>query len=236
LKNQGLKPNSIGIYMRNLRAAFNVAIKSGIIKQDDYPFYNYKIPKEKTRHRALSEEHIAALYNYCGTEARNRAKDILFLSMFLVGINMKDLLLAKKIQIYNNRLEYTRAKTGKHYTIAIQPEASEIIERYAGEKYLLHLAEKNQNHKYIYRYIDRRLHDICKELEIPVNVTTYYARHTWATIARNICKVPYDEIRLALGHYIPEVTGIYIDYDSEIVDQANRKVIDYVLQISNNTL
>jgi integrase len=63
---------------------------------------------------------------------------------------------------------------------------------------------------------------ICPEL------TSYWARHTWATIAYNI-GVSKDIISQALGHSNGvQVTDIYIQYDLEKVDEANRKVIDYI--------
>jgi integrase len=63
------------------------------------------------------------------------------------------------------------------------------------------------------------------------DLTTYWARHTWATVAHKI-GVPKDVISMALGHsFGNRVTDTYIDYDSEKVDEANRKVIDYMNSI-----
>lgn len=64
------------------------------------------------------------------------------------------------------------------------------------------------------------------------DITSYWARHTWATIAHKI-GISKDVISLALGHEFGcKTTGIYIDYDLEQVDKANRKVIDYINSLS----
>lgn len=67
-------------------------------------------------------------------------------------------------------------------------------------------------------------------------ITTYWARHTWASIAAQL-DVPNETIAAALGHgFGNRITAIYIDFDSKKVDEANRKVLDYVLHgIVNKT-
>ena len=65
------------------------------------------------------------------------------------------------------------------------------------------------------------------------NLTTYWARHTWATIAASL-DIPKETIAAALGHGGNTVTDIYIDFDQRKVDEANRKVIDWVLYGEKN--
>jgi len=61
------------------------------------------------------------------------------------------------------------------------------------------------------------------------NVTSYYARHTWASIAASI-DIPNEVIAEGLGHeYGNRITNIYINFDMKKVDAANRKVLDWVL-------
>lgn len=55
----------------------------------------------------------------------------------------------------------------------------------------------------------------------------YWARHTLATIAASL-DIPKETISHALGHGNDTVTDIYIDFDKKKVDEANRKVLDYV--------
>lgn len=69
-----------------------------------------------------------------------------------------------------------------------------------------------------------------KKVRTPIlpNITMYWARHTWATIAASL-DIPKDTISAALGHGESTVTDIYIDFEQEKVDLANRRVLDWVL-------
>ena len=96
----------------------------------------------------------------------------------------------------------------------------ELIEKYRGKKYLLNFMDKAKNYKsqaYLINYHLGKIHP---------GLTTYYTRHSWATIARKI-GISKDDIQLALGHNIKSLTDIYIDYDMmlERIDRANEEVI-----------
>ena len=234
LRNNNNKTNYISINLRNIRAVFNYAIKNSYITYNEYPFKNFKIVTEKTRHRALSIDDMVKLFNYSGTRAENKALDLFKLSFYLIGMNFKDLLYAKQTDIYNNRIEFYRSKTKKGMSIKIVPEAKNIIKKYRGDKFLIDILEKKlkkyntdrttELHSDVIKSTNKHLKNIAKDLEINVELSTYYARHSWATIARKI-GIDYDIIRLALGHSNNDVTAVYIDYDDELIDDANEKVI-----------
>ena len=165
-----------------------------------------------------------------------RARDLFMLSFYLNGINFKDLSLAKHDQIYQGRLNFNRAKTGRSYSIKIFPEAQEIIDRYQGKKYLLRMIEDKEKrvrkkvrsgafYKDITDYTNELLKIVAGEAKVPVPLSTYYARHSLASIARNI-GISRDDIRAILGHGQDTVTDIYIDLDQERIDEAMRKVLD----------
>jgi hypothetical protein len=114
----------------------------------------------------------------------------------------------------------------------------EIIERYKGKGWLLDPLDRYENYKQYARHLNGALQAI-GEVEIgkqgaksikPLynNITTYWARHTWATIAAGL-DIPKETIAAALGHGGNTVTDIYIDFDQRKVDEANRRVIDWVL-------
>ena len=163
------------------------------------------------------------------------------LTFYLIGINIVDLARLTSESIVGGRIEYRRAKTGKLYSIKIQPEAQEIIDRYAGAKRLLSPFERYKS----YRDYNHDLNDGLKRLgpangkkarngvrkrtPIEKDCSTYWARHTWATIAYGL-DIPDETIAAALGHsHGNRVTAIYIDKSIAKVDEANRKVIDYLL-------
>ena len=166
----------------------------------------------------------------------------MFMLMFyLIGINAADLFLAKPDSIDNGRLEYKRAKTGKLYSIKIEPEAMEIINRYRGNNYLLNIMDEYKDYKNFLHRMGIALKEIGnmervgrggKKVREPLfkDLSSYWSRHTWATIAASI-DIPKETISEALGHSIgSEVTSIYIKFDYKKVDEANRKVIDHIFK------
>jgi len=149
------------------------------------------------------------------------------LSFYLVGINLKDLLLYKG-EINKGRIDYTRHKTKMEYSVLVHPIAQEIIDRYRSDgKYLLNVMDRFSDYINARKAINKNLKKIAEKIELQGNLTTYYARHSWATIAKSI-GISRDTIRLGLGHGLNTITDIYIDYDISVVDEANRQVIDKV--------
>lgn len=231
--------NARNIHLRNIRAVFNYAIDEEYTTV--YPFRRFKIRPEETRKRSLSIEQLRTLRDYPCEEYQIKYRDIFILMFYLLGINPVDLLQAKKSDVVNGRLEYRRAKTGKLYSVKIEPEAEDIINRYAGKgNYLLDISDRYNNyHDFLSRMnkelkrigIMKRVGRGGKKIITPLfpDLSAYWARHSWATIAYSL-DVPKETISEALGHEIgSRITSIYIAFDRRKVDAANRKVIDYVL-------
>ena len=154
----------------------------------------------------------------------------------MIGIEGKDLFYLKKPVL--GRVSYDRFKTGREHSIKLEPEAIEIINRYLGDKLLLNVSERFKIHKTFVRAINNHLsgeaynkiEGVFPKLKIPKHPTTKWARHSWATIARNECKISKDDVALCLGHEDEDnnVTDMYIKYDYSIIDESNRKVIDII--------
>ena len=226
---RGLRSNTVGIYMRDIRTAFNQAITMGLVDYSYYPFRKYKIPKEATRKRNLTAEELSVLAKKeIKAPLMAWARDMYMLSFYLIGINMRDLFYLQGIE--DGRLYYIRSKGKKPYNIKVWPEAHEIIDRYPGKKYLLDTLDNYSDYRYATKRINKKLKDIAGLCKIDKEITTYYARHSWATIASSI-GVPKDVIAYALGHaFGSDMTSIYVDYDLIKVDHANRQVIDRILK------
>lgn len=234
------KRNSVNVHLRNIRAVFNYGIAHEVT--DKYPFKRMKFKYEKTRKRAMSVEDLRKLFN-CEVEPHIAIfRDMFKLIFMLIGINTVDLYRLNHIE--NGRIEFVRAKTHRPYSIKVEPEAMEIIQKYAGRDKLLNVSERWHDHRNFGQQINKALQRIGK-VEIGKRgaktfepfwseITTYWARHTWATIAAEL-DVPDAVISAALGHG-PEnpTTGIYIDRNIKKVDIANRKVLDYVLYNREN--
>lgn len=230
------KTNSRGIHMRNLRAIYNHAIQNNILSYANYPFRNFKIKTEKTLHRVIDIDLLRKLFNHVShVKQRNTALDIFKLCFYLVGINIKDLLYLKHDCIDNGRVYYSRFKTGANYNIKIIPEAQELIDKHKGKEYLLNFLENKLTkspenrlkfmHNDITNTTNKRLKLILeKELNIPIKISTYFARHSWATIAMQ-SGISKDIIKISLGHKSNDVTGIYIEYPYDVVDKANDAVM-----------
>lgn len=222
----GMGTNTISIHFRNIRAVINDAIKEGIT--DLYPFKSFKIKSAKTIKRSLSADSLAKLFAIqTDSSAVEFALDMFKLSFYLIGINPKDLFLAKLSDIHDGRLDYIRSKTDGVFSVKIEPEAMAIIEKHKGFTNIIGRAEENVNYENLRKRLTKRLQSIkgCKEL------TLYWSRHTWATIAYEL-DVSDDTIAQALGHQgVSPVTDRYIRRNTRKIDEANRKVIDYINSI-----
>lgn len=229
--------NARNIHLRNIRAVFNNAIDYEITSV--YPFRRFKIRPEETRKRSLSVEELRRFINMEVEEYQQFYKDMFLLSFCLIGCNAVDMYGLSEITS-SNRIEYTRAKTHRKYSIKVEPEALEIINKYRGKSKLLCIADRWSDHRNFVHQLNKALKNMgqlervgrggkkIRTAAFP-ELSSYWCRHTWATIAYNCCGVSEDIIAQALGHASSHTTtSIYINRSVKLVDEANRKVIDYV--------
>ena len=233
-----MKVNAYAIHLRNIRSVFNYAIDEEYTTL--YPCRRFSIKKEETRKRSLTAEQLRLLRDYPCEEYQIRYRDMFMLMFYLIGVNAADLFNAKHSALVNGRFEYKRAKTGKLYSIKVEPEAQAIIEKYKGKDYLLNIMDEYGNYKDFLHRMGIGLKQIGeterkglggKKSRNPLfpDLSSYWARHTWATVAAEL-DVPKEVIAHALGHSWANstTTDIYIRFDMKKVDEANRKVIDFV--------
>jgi len=178
--------------------------------------------------RGLYIKELKQIFNMKVSKNDERYLDCFKLIFYLIGINMVDLSRLTERNIENDRIVYRRAKTHKMYSIEIMPEAMEIINRYKGDNHLLDFFDKAKDYRNFLHKMNDRLKPYAKRLGL--NITSYTARASWATIAAEM-DIPVETISRALGHeHGLAVTNIYIKYDYRKVDVANRRVIDAVLK------
>jgi site-specific recombinase XerD len=245
---QGNSKNTRNIHFRNIRAVFNHAIDCEVTRH--YPFRKFDMRPEQTPKRSLSVEHLRELFDYPVEPWQQRYVDYFKLTFLLIGINTVDLLSCKQKSYSEGRLTYKRAKTGRWYNIKVEPEAAELIEKYHGRNLLVSFAEKMTSYRTFCGKLDKGLKSIgpveqvenakwkkgSKKHRFHISRTSafpglsiYWARHTWATIAYSL-DITDETIAAALGHgHGNRTTSIYIDKSIARVDEANRKVIDWVL-------
>lgn len=243
LYDNGNKTNTISIHLRNIRAVLNSAIDEELLSAEKYPFRRFKIKTAPTIKRSLTVDELRTLRDYPCEEHQVKYRDLFMLSFYLGGINMIDLL-----NLPNNgsdKIEYIRSKTGIPCCIEIPSVAKGIIERYKGEQHLIFPMDEYKNHKDFLHRLNQNLKEIGKveivrmkmngktifrKRYIPLfpNLSSYWARHTWATIAADL-DIPDAVIDMALVHRsLYSMSDIYIRRNQNKVNDALRQVIEYV--------
>ena len=226
--------NARNIHLRNIRAVFNDALDDEYVTC--YPFRKFKIKAVATAKRSLPVEQLREFFAFPVEESMQKYLDMFKLIFFLIGINVVDLCYLK--EIVDGRIEYHRSKTGRLYSIKVEPEAQAIIDRYRGKGQLLDIMDSYTDYLH---YSHRLTWNLQRVGEVTIgkrgkkefkplhpHISSYWARHSWATIAASL-DIPKETIAAALGHGGNTVTDIYIDFDRRKVDEANRRVIDWVL-------
>lgn len=237
LVNDGIKPNTISNYFRTIRAIFNKAIKEKLVSKDSYYFTDIAFKPERTAKRAISKDEFVKFTNYdtAPNTPEWHAKNYFVLSFCLIGISFTDLAYLKISNIKDGRLKYKRRKTGKHYDIKLTDLALTILTNYqnVNREYLLPILPNTiqedgvQAKNTILQWIkttNKYLSRIAGNCEI-TTITTYVARHTWATLAKRM-GYSNELIAEALGHeYGNRTTAIYLDdFEQEVVDNLNREI------------
>lgn len=246
LKN-GLADVSVIDYMTDIRTLFNAAVDEFNDEDRDeiriihYPFRKYKIKKPpETAKRNLSAvqvQHIRSTKEQSLLLKRTIfARDVFMLSFYFAGTNLVDLYEAEEIK--DGRLTYERKKTKNRrqdrafISIKIEPEAADLIEKYRDKtgKKVFDFHNRYSTSENFNTGVNKGLKNVAKICKTNKGLTTYYARHSWATIARNKCGVSKDDVDLALNHIDQglKMADVYIAKDWSIIDVANRKVLDHI--------
>ncbi len=243
LKNTGVGTRGRALYLSNLRAIFNAAVReyndedNDIIRISKNPFKRFSLPKVETpEKRALTLNQLKAFIAYePNKETVQFAKDVFLMSFYLVGMNSVDLYQLPKIS--GERITYRRAKTrgvradGAEISIKLEPEVLPLIEKYADK-------EKERAFIFHYRYstaagFNSSVNEYLKVIGKAIGVDQldfYAARHTWATLFVNECEGSESEAAFCLNHVSEhKVTTGYIKKDFARIDRANRKVLDLLL-------
>ncbi len=232
LKQEGLAPNSISFYMKILRAVYNRALEEELAR-DRRPFRTVFTGVEKTRKRAICIDDLKRIRDLDLSLYPERAfaRDIFMFLFFCRGMSFVDAAHLKKSNIQNGVLSYRRRKTNQPLHIKLEREMEEIIVRHSppGSPYLLPLindkGNTRQQYAAIIHKINRSLNKIGTMLNLPIPLTTYVSRHTWATIAKRK-NIPLSVISDALGHDSETTTQVYLaSIDSSVIDKANSLII-----------
>ena len=240
LRKENIAENTIGIRFRTLRAIYNLAIEKNIAKPEYYPFKTYKVSKlhQATAKRAITKEAIVAIMNYpidSKYKYKRLAVDLFAFSYLMGGINFVDMAHLTRDNIIDSRLVYNRQKTGKLIKLPLQEKAVAIINFYYDEqrKYLFPILFDSHKTDIQKRYrihdviadVNKHLKQIGKELHLPIELTTYVARHSFATVLKR-AGVNTSLICESLGHSSEKVTQIYLDsFENSQIDEALKNLL-----------
>lgn len=232
LKKKGLSMNTISFYMRNLRAVYNRAVDTELIVQK-HPFKHVYTGQEKTRKRALcllDIKRIKAL-DLSARPSLEYARDIFMLSFYLRGMSFVDMAYLEKTNIKNGILFYRRKKTGQQLAVKWEPCMKEILDKYhlPYSSYILPIIRSETTSRRDYmnasHLINKKLKEIGQALNLPIPLTMYVARHSWASIAKDK-HIPLAIISEGLGHDSERTTLIYLNsLDTSKIDKANSVIL-----------
>lgn len=233
LKSKGLAPNTTSFYMRIFRAIYNRAVEEGILERKN-PFKYVYTGVEKTVKRALSLKSMRQIKILELPEHSQLAyaRDMFLMSFYLRGMSFVDMAFLRKTDLSHGYISYRRRKTGQALTIKWTAEMQEILNRYPVNTtcYLLPIItnprvnELNAYRRCSYR-INFNLKIVAELASLKIPLTLYYARHSWASIARSK-GVPLSVISEGMGHDSELTTRIYLaSLDVSIVDRANSMII-----------
>lgn len=230
----GLTRNSTSFYMRILRTNYKLAVEKGLTP-DRHPFRKVYCGIDKTVKRSLPFSEIKKInaLDLSRKPSMDFARDMFMFSFCTRGMSFIDMAYLKKADLDNGCLAYRRKKTGQLMMIEWTKQMQDIIDKYKsdGTSYLLPIitredgSERRQYQNQM-RKINRLLKDIANRAGLPLSLSMYYARHSWATIARGR-DVPLAVISEGLGHDSETTTQIYLDsIKSSEVDKVNRMILE----------
>lgn len=239
LSRRGLSRNSVSFYMRVLRSVYNKAVGQQLAVQI-FPFRNVYTGIDRTRKRAVPESVIARLLALdlpaCSSLAF--ARDLFIFSYCMRGMAFVDMAYLRRTSIRGSHLRYFRHKTGQPLEIRLEKIPRNIVDRYytaaPQSPYVFPILKTEESqaayrqYQTALRYYNRQLKRLSALLRLKSPLSSYISRHSWATAARNH-NIPLSIISAGMGHTSEKTTRIYLaSLDNAIIDDANRKIINYL--------
>ncbi|WP_195630515.1 tyrosine-type recombinase/integrase [Bacteroides finegoldii] len=241
--------NTVSTYMRILRAVYNRAVDNNEAKYIPRLFRYVYTGTRAEHQRALEtgdvEKIFAGLILLSGVNpAMQRARHFFILMFLMRGMPFVDLAYLRKSDLHGNVITYRRRKTGRPLSVTLTNEAMRIVRMYMNQDvhspYLFSFLrspegtmEAYREYQLALRSFNRQLLILGELLGIPDRLSSYTARHTWATTAY-YCEVHPGIISQAMGHSSITVTETYLKpFQNKKIDEANKLIIDFIKRSSN---
>jgi len=245
LRQRENKDNSIATRFAIFKAIYNKAVKEDKVAVKQNPFTLFQVGSlwVKTRKRAIDKDDIQRLIDLeiaegHTTEYRRLARDLFLFSYFTAGMNFGDIARLRYKDIVKGRVNYSRHKTQKLLSFQLVPMALQILEKYGtaghGEDYIFPILNRrehttpqqifNRLHK-VLRKVNRELKTLGEQIGLEMPLTTYVARHTFATVLKR-SGVNIAIISESLGHSDLSTTQIYLDsFENSQIDAAMQNLL-----------
>lgn len=233
LKSTGVCQNTTSFYMRNLRAIYNRAVEKGVAMQRS-PFRHVYTGVAKTVKRAVPLQVIRLIkeIQLPSNQKMDYARDMFMFSFYTRGMSFVDMAYLRKKDLHNGILSYRRRKTGQQLFIKWEKPMQDIIAKYdtSGSPYLLPIIKDAKTdgikqYRSAAHLVNEKLKQLGKQLGLHVPLTSYVARHAWASIAKSK-NIPVATISEAMGHDSEKTTRIYLaSLDTSVIDRANRLIL-----------
>ena len=249
----GRSVTTIGIYLRSLRTIVNIARADKIMSDEKYPFgmkshKKYEIPRANNIKKALDETAITKIIHYEPlTDDEAKARDLWLFSFFCNGMNMADIFSLKYENIDGEFIHFHRKKTirtrkiQEPIEIFVSKPVASIIERWGSEdrlkkNYIFGIFDEAMTAEEIHlkthhtiRSINAYMKRIARRLGIETNITTYVARHSWATtLLRKGISTAY--ISKGFGHASFSTTEQYL---GGFTQDQKKSVADLLTNLAN---
>lgn len=239
--NKSISVNTLGMYLRGLRALLNYAHEQGIIAEK--PMQKITIKQAPREKRAVRIEDLKKILCYTPhSDITMFAQDFVRLLIAMCGANMVDILSLQNRSIRNGEIHFTRTKTERvdtNVSIPLSEDAKKILQKYGVINtskpnayilpyYTMGMNEQQKAHKRndVLKRINKGIKLICEDMGIE-KFTTYHLRHTFASNAAEY-NIPAEQLMLLLGHKNLTTTQKYLN---SVTDKLMDKTKDYIASL-----
>lgn len=248
LRQEGIAPGTIVQYMTLIKSAHNAARykyndeDAGIVRIVRTPFSKYKIPQAPAPSaRGIDLATLQAIVNLPDdtrvNSVRNLTRDLFALSFALGGMNYADIWALPYSALHGNYIEYNRRKTrgarvdNALYRVYICPEVRPLLNLYLDptKRRLFRFHLRYTEYSFVMT-ISRGMKLLKEAVPYERHYTFYAARHTYASLARNVVGLDKYTVHELLNHSDAEmrITDRYIERDWQRLYDAHAKIITLV--------
>lgn len=228
-----LRPNTVSTYLNCLRSMYNNAVGEGLADGNVMPFRSLRIRPVRTGKQSIRFEDIEKMIRFRISDSKLMfALDLFLFCVLACGIPFIDLAYLTWDNIQGDTLVYYRNKTNVRISVGLTRGMLAIINKYRGQgvgNFLFPILKSEDASYTEYRSAlksyNRRLEKISLLLHLPVKLTSYSARHTWAMEAKRQ-NTPMAVIGEALGHTSEKTTRYYLNsLDQSVLNKTNMRIV-----------